>query len=254
MHGVILIVFLLLCQPAYSQSIFVNAHAHNDYEHSRPLFDALMQGFVSVEADVYLIDGQLLVSHNRPKANAMTLQQLYLNPLDSIIKSNGGNVNPDYSGTFYLMIDFKTEAVSTYRALLQTLSNYPALRCSGAQCPVKIFISGNRPLKTITEEGYRGVSLDGRPDDLGKGFTAELMPIVSDNYYNWSAWRGKSEPVAGELDRIRELADRVHAEGKKLRLWAHPDNELVWTALLDADVDLINTDRLVELSRFLKQR
>lgn len=29
------------------------AHAHNDYEHDRPLFDALDSGFKSVEADVF---------------------------------------------------------------------------------------------------------------------------------------------------------------------------------------------------------
>ena len=29
------------------------AHAHNDYEHARPLLDALSHGFTSVEADVW---------------------------------------------------------------------------------------------------------------------------------------------------------------------------------------------------------
>ena len=32
------------------------AHAHNDYEHPRPLLDALSHGFCSVEADVHLVD------------------------------------------------------------------------------------------------------------------------------------------------------------------------------------------------------
>ena len=41
----------------------VHAHAHNDYEHKRPLFDALEQGFCSVEADVWLVEGKLLVAH-----------------------------------------------------------------------------------------------------------------------------------------------------------------------------------------------
>src|SRR5690242_5509037 len=40
------------------------AHAHNDYEHTRPLLDALDQGFCSVEADVWLIDGELRVAHD----------------------------------------------------------------------------------------------------------------------------------------------------------------------------------------------
>lgn len=35
------------------------AHAHNDYEHARPLLDALDHGFTSVEADVWLVDGEL---------------------------------------------------------------------------------------------------------------------------------------------------------------------------------------------------
>ena len=37
------------------------AHAHNDYLHKRPLLDALAQGFCSVEADIFLVDGALLV-------------------------------------------------------------------------------------------------------------------------------------------------------------------------------------------------
>ena len=40
------------------------AHAHNDYEHPRPLLDALDHGFTSVEADVWLVDGELLVAHD----------------------------------------------------------------------------------------------------------------------------------------------------------------------------------------------
>jgi len=42
-----------------------SAHAHNDYQHKRPLLDALDRGFCSVETDVHLVDGQLLVAHTR---------------------------------------------------------------------------------------------------------------------------------------------------------------------------------------------
>src|SRR5688572_20087049 len=55
------------------------AHAHNDYEHTRPLLDALDLGYCSVEADIFLVNRQLLVAHNledtRPER---TLQSLYL--------------------------------------------------------------------------------------------------------------------------------------------------------------------------------
>src|SRR5688572_31979100 len=58
------------------------AHAHNDYEHTRPLIDALEFGFCSVEADIWLVNGQLLVAHDLKDAKAgRTLQALYLDPL-----------------------------------------------------------------------------------------------------------------------------------------------------------------------------
>lgn len=238
---------------AHSQSTFPHpqAHAHNDYEHVHPLFDALAYGFTSVEADVHLKDGKLLVAHLRPGKKSGTLEKLYLAPLDSLLRKNGGAIYSGYQNSFFLMIDCKTEAESTYRAIQNSLQAFPALRCNTSACPVKIFLSGNRPMAVIGREGYQGIALDGRPDDLGKGFAVEQMPVVSDRYGNLSEWNGASEPKAGDLDRVRALAERVHAEGKKLRLWAIPDQERAWRALLEAGVDLINSDRLKELDGFL---
>ncbi len=104
------------------------------------------------------------------------------------------------------------------------------------------------------KSGYQGIALDGRPDDLEKGIAVELMPVISDHYSNWSAWSGKVDARPEDLARIRVLADRVHAEGKKLRLWGIPDNGKAWEALLEAGVDFINTDRLSELHEFLSNK
>ena len=58
--GIILFCLLTSCQESNSPStVLVNAHAHNDYEHDRPLHEALDNQFVSVEADVFMIDGNL---------------------------------------------------------------------------------------------------------------------------------------------------------------------------------------------------
>ena len=85
-------------------------------------------------------------------------------------------------------------------------------------------------------------------------FRSERMPVISDHYNNWSKWNGKSKPGENELQGIKDLAQRVQAEGKKLRLWAIPDNELTWEALLAAGVDLINTDQLEALNHFLTKK
>ena len=75
------------------QPFLVNAHAHNDYLHPRPLLDALEQGFGSVEADVFLVDGKLLVAHSILEIrHERTLEDLYLKPLAARCDSNGGRV------------------------------------------------------------------------------------------------------------------------------------------------------------------
>ena len=235
-----------------------NAHAHNDYEQSRPLWDALDQGFTSVEADVYLINDTLFVSHERPSFNnsAHTLENLYLKPLAERIRQNNNQVYAGYKGPFYLMIDFKTEAESTYKALEKLLHNYSSILTSykgnspkaGA---VTLFISGNRPIETLKKSKERLASLDGRPADLGKKLSAQLMPVVSDNYANHLTWRGKGEMPAEQFQKLSELVKKVHAEGKKLRLWACPEDPVVWKKLREAGADFLSTDQLELVKEFL---
>jgi hypothetical protein len=232
----------------------IKAHAHNDYEHTRPLFDALQNRFNSVEADVHLKDGKVLVSHNKATSQSPQLMKLYFRPLDSLLKVNHGSVYAKSAMTFYLMIDLKTDGPETYRAVREILSTFPKLKCKGATCPVKIFLSGERPVSLMMADGYDGLSIDGRPSDLEKGYSVEWMPVISDNYSKWCSWNGKSFPKGNELRKIKELAKRVHAEGRQLRLWAIPDNILAWRELSNAGVDLINTDHLEALNRYLTQR
>src|SRR4029079_16192267 len=104
----------LLC-PAPSNLSFaseptplIHAHAHNDYEHARPLFDALDQGFCSVEADIYLVESKLLVAHERRMIKPeRTLESLYLEPLRQRVKQKGGRVYPK-GPEFTLLIDLKS--------------------------------------------------------------------------------------------------------------------------------------------------
>src|SRR6266576_852064 len=89
--------FSIVCGAvaAENPTPLLQAHAHNDYEHKRPLLDALDHGFCSFEADIYLVNGQLLVAHDRSQVKTdRTLQSLYLDPLRERIRKNGGRVYP----------------------------------------------------------------------------------------------------------------------------------------------------------------
>lgn len=242
-----LLALLVSSGMSLGQAIHPQAHAHNDYEHARPLFDAMNNGFRSVEVDIHLIEGRLFVAHGRPKVSeGRTLETLYLNPIDSMAALEAGR---KFIDSITLLVDIKTDPIATLKKLLEVLRGYPNLFSTGM---VRVILSGNRDYELILKSG--NVAIDGRPDDLGKGYTADKMPMISDQYRHWMHWNGKGKAKSSDLEKVRALAQRAHAEKKKLRLWAIPDNELVWGALLDAGVDLINTDRLEALNIFLTKR
>ena len=54
-----------------------------------------------------------------------------------------------------------------------------------------------------------------------------------------------------EKAKLREYVAKAHKRGRLVRFWATPEKEAVWKELLAADVDLINTDKLAELQKFL---
>jgi hypothetical protein len=245
---------------AYAQLVpLPNAHAHNDYLHTHPLHDALAQGFTSIEADVLLIEGELYVGHDMPREGHQlpTLKAAYLEPLLKIVKENNGQIYPGYEQPVYLMIDLKTAAAPTYNVLKKQLTDFQEMLVADKEGKltkgaVRIFLSGNRPTQLVYNENVKWAGIDGRPEDIGKGYDASFMPVVSENHFKVVQWDGTGEIPSGERQKLEKLIEKVHGEGKKLRLWASPDNENTWKTLLDAGVDLINTDQLEGLHNFLK--
>ena len=60
--------------------------------------------------------------------------------------------------------------------------------------------------------------------------------------------------VMPEADRkkLGEIVTKAHAQGRRVRFWGAPDNETFWRAMRAADVDLINTDDLSGVEKFLR--
>lgn len=236
----------------------LQAHAHNDYEHERPLLDALAHGFCSVEADIWLVDGQLLVAHNRREVKPeRTLQKLYLDPLQERARQHGGRVYPQ-GPTVTLMIDVKSEAEATYAVLRKVLERYtnlltrftPTSTVPGA---VMVVLSGNRATNKVALEAERYVALDGRLADLEGHASPHLMPLISDNWTLHFRWRGVGEMPAEERQKLRHWVRQAHQQGRRIRFWATPERTEMWIELREAGVDLLNTDDLSGMRAFLTQ-
>jgi hypothetical protein len=233
-----------------------NAHAHNDYWHDRPLLDALEQGFTSVEADIFLVDGELLVGHAKSELRPeRTLDSLYLAPLSKRIKENGGRVYHN-GNRFYLLVDVKSGAEETYRGLVRVLSRYsdligpPNAKPKGGPA-VTVIISGNRPQIRLVE-GTRSIALDGRLSDLDSKVPPHLVPMLSDNWTSHFNWNGDGAMPDRERAKLKEIVGKAHSSGRVIRFWATPEKESAWRELLGADVDLIGTDKLERLASFLR--
>lgn len=233
----------------------IHAHAHNDYLHPRPLLDALDQGFCSVESDIYLVDGQLLVAHDRDKVKPdRTLQSLYLDPLRERAKKNGGRVFPK-GPEFTLLIDLKSDWKITYPALRAVLTNYAdilttfrdGMKHSNA---VMAVISGSRDRKMFDGETVRYAAFDGELSDLDSNPSPNFAPWISARWGGSFSWRGSGEIPQAEKQKLESIVKRAHSQGRRVRFWGAPDHREFWRLLHSAHVDLINTDDLAGLKQF----
>jgi hypothetical protein len=252
-----LFAFLFLSIPVCvhaSGDLFRFAHAHNDYEHPRPLLDALEAKCHSVEVDIWFVSGEILVSHDEGKYKG-TLQELYLDPLYKLIQERGsvyGDQQP-----FYLWLDFKHSHPGLRPVLQEQLRHYPIFTTFTDEKtipkPITVILTGNHSSKIAYTEEFqtRYACRDSNhysPDD----------PVV-DQRWQWYAldwkkyirWDGNEEFPKEEKETLQRIVNDIHSKGKKVRFYATPETEAYWSVALNMGIDLINTDKLKSLNTFL---
>jgi hypothetical protein len=240
------------------------AHAHNDYMHERPLFDALENGFRSIEADVFAIGDSLYVAHNRKDIKpGRTLRALYLEPLMEYISEDQFAIY-DSASPLILLVDIKDDGLTTYKLLDRILNESREILCKvsrGAYVPgsVMVVVSGNRPIEYMEQQTQRFAFVDGRMENLTETYPPLLMPLISDRWTKYFTWRGKGDMPEEERSQLKLYVQQAHEKGQLVRFWATPDKpglerEAVWTELLEAGVDLLNTDDLAGLRNFISAK
>ncbi|KAK3708562.1 Altered inheritance of mitochondria protein 6 [Vermiconidia calcicola] len=169
--------------------------SHNDYWRRVPLFDALHAGCSSVEADVWLFDGEdeLLIGHNTASlTRERTFRSLYIDPLVELLdrmnprtefnnSTDHGVFDEDPAQTFVLLVDFKTAGHELFPRVLQQLEplrrkNYLSYWDGNklVSRAVTVVGTGNTPFDLVLEyQDGRDIFFDAPIDEMWESGEAE---------------------------------------------------------------------------------
>lgn len=252
----ILISILLLTSLLFesnAQYTTLNTHSHNDYENNPPFWLAYNNHFGSIEADIWAINGELLVAHYEKDIQPeRTLDSLYIQPIVRSFRQNGGKPWKNHPGTFQLLIDIKTPVEPTLSLLVQKLKHYPdVFNPRINKHAVLIVISGNRPEPTSFRNYPDFIFFDGLLNQKYDKKQLKRVPLYSENFKTISSWNGTADIIDKEKIRIQGIIDSVHALKKKIRFWNSPDDVNSWNIFIKMKIDYINTDHIVRLAEFL---
>ncbi|MBB4934942.1 hypothetical protein F4561_005836 [Lipingzhangella halophila] len=220
-------------------------HAHNDYENGTPLDDALDNGAVSVEADVWVGgDGELWVKHDEYEPAEGNLETLYTEPLIERAEENGGDIYSGRDEPFQLVVEIKDEPSEdgeegpdsdrrrAYEAAFDQVEDLPP--------GVEVVFSGGAPPDDLV--GYQP---DNATFDIEPGPDCTLPDKVNfsspdyDRVYaqHFSMLNGEwGEGACGDKDgdyeisdeeqqELNEVVEQAHASGMTTRFWGAPDGK-----------------------------
>lgn len=244
MRLIFLIVFTFFTLATEAQANFIpHIHSHNDYEQKRPLLGALEAKAKSIEIDVFLTKDSLHVAHTQKEIKSKnTLRNIYLLPLQEYLSQN----KEPYD--FHLMIDIKSEPVSTLQAIQKCLSDFPHIFSKDG---IQVVISGNRPRSENYSDYAPFIWFDGRdPRDVHRP-GGERICIISQNLSKFTKWRGKGTIPDKDKQLITKFISDVHKQDKAVRFWNTSDNITVHDLLSSLGVDYLNTDNPKALRKHL---
>lgn len=244
------LVGVLVSFGGYAQNKAVFAvHSHNDYLQPVPFWDAFSAGCASIEVDVILQEGELMVAHEKRSIQKQrTLESLYLKPIQQAVA-----LGLIQEFNFHLLIDLKTEGYATLEVLVKEVAHYAPL-LYGPQNPkgLKLIISGNRPKPADYNKYPDWLLFDYQSSELTADLPWEKIGMVSLPFSKFSIWNGKGRIVEAQRQKLSSFIDMVHSFDRPVRFWASPDGKSAWKAFHELGIDYINTDRPAEANSYLR--
>lgn len=220
-------------------------HSHNDYAQRVPFYQAYAQQVSSIEADVFLHDGQLLVGHDVEDLRAdMTFEALYVEPIVTLFARNGGRAFRDSDQTLQLMVELKSETDPTLRAVAALLGRWPEVFDPEVNpAAVRVAVTGRVPAPEAFDRYPRFLGFDGAWDADYTPEQLERIALISTNFRDFSQWNGKGTIIPAEKERLEQVIDRAHEQSKPVRFWNAPEGTTVYYTFYDMGIDYINTDK-----------
>lgn len=254
MKQLLFLFFIIVCTHlSAQQQILESGHSHNDYTHEHPLFDALGYGYKSIEIDVWLHRGKLIVDHDGIGLDSgKDIEELYLNPITDRVKAHNGRVYDGDTTPTIFMVEFKSEPEAAYAKLKELIEKHKGLFCDrmGRGGPIKLLITGNRPWVSLLKGNELYITADGAMSQSADPVPPHIIERVSDPYGSHFSWKGKGVMPQKQKAKLDDLVKVAHDHGRQIRFYACPENENIWRTLLDAGVDWINADDLGRFATF----
>lgn len=221
-------------------------HSHNDYLQKVPFWTAFDGKAHSIEVDVFLRNDSLFVTHQESEIiSGKTIEALYLKPLVKAVSSDSEDKE------FQLLIDIKSDALTTLDRLMIVLEDYKELTQNER---IALVISGNRPPPQEYVRYPEHILFDHQGlDDLLDPELWKKVAVISLPFYKHSKWDGKSAISDSDYAEMKEIVEKAHSYNKPFRFWATPDTELAWKTLSQMGIDFVNTDKPAECAEYIEK-
>lgn len=254
-----LLVLLLLAGRNEAQEITYtagNGHSHNDYEQQRPFYTAYEAGMGSVEADVYLRNGQLMVAHEAGQIKpSYTLEELYLKPMAALFAQYGDRLYPDTGRRLQLLVDIKEDYAAVLPVLISQLRAHPGVfDAVNNRYAVRVVLSGNTPSPAAFEQYPDFIYFDGRPAVRYTADQVRRLGMISADIGSYTGWNGKGTPPVADRNKLKAVIGEAKEKGVPFRFWGTKDSPNTWAELEKMGVDWIGTDHPTQLRDFYTKR
>ena len=173
----------------------------------------------------------------------MTFEALYVEPIVTLFARNGGRAFRDSDQTLQLMVELKSETDPTLRAVAALLGRWPEVFDPEVNpAAVRVAVTGRVPAPEAFDRYPRFLGFDGAWDADYTPEQLERIALISTNFRDFSQWNGKGTIIPAEKERLEQVIDRAHEQGKPVRFWNAPEGTTVYYTFYDMGIDYINTD------------